>query len=485
MKCRETPEFFSQDQDDIYSVSEITDAIRQNLESEFHDISVLGEIANFKAHSSGHIYFSLRDENNLIRAVVFRRRVTELSFGPENGDSVIAKGRISHYGGSGQTQLIVRNMVQAGRGKMELDFRRLVGKLMDEGLTSPQRKRSIPAYPHRIVVITSPTGAVIRDITETLGRRWPVAEIVHIPTKVQGDGAEISIVEAFNAANRIESADVVILARGGGSVEDLWTFNSEEVARAVASSAYPVITGVGHEVDKTVVDFVSDLCAATPTAAAELAAPSITEVRRVLSEHLSRIKKLYADSSENRLIMLEYMLRSSAFPALGHRLEQAELMLDDRRVRLDEWWERKREGGKNEISGVMVSLERALEKRARSCESQLSRKIGRFLYENPGKRVSAAKEALGRLLRITGIRTETSISMRRRDLSAKLRALDGLHPLRVLRRGYTYCTTVDDEIVLKSAKSVESGGGMVVNFYDGGLLCRVERERKGKVWQEK
>ena len=179
--------------DDIYTVTEISDALRQHLESEFRDISVLGEIANFKAHSSGHFYFSLRDESNLIRAVLFRRNAARIGFEPTNGQLVVASGGVSHYGGSGQTQLIARSLLPAGRGMKEIEYRRLLQTLMDEGLTAADRKRPIPPFPVRIVVITSPTGAVIRDIVDTVGRRWPVAELVHLCVDVQGPRAEESI----------------------------------------------------------------------------------------------------------------------------------------------------------------------------------------------------------------------------------------------------------------------------------------------------
>jgi exodeoxyribonuclease VII large subunit len=266
------------DSEDIYTVTEISEAITQSLESDFPAVRVIGEIANFKAHTSGHLYFSLRDKSNLLRAVVFRRYVEALPFGPDNGMLVIATGRISHYGGGGQTQIVAYRLTPAGRGGMELEFRSLLKKLMREGLTASERKRGIPPYPARFVVITSETGAVIRDILDTLKRRWPVAEILHIGVAVQGPRAVPTIVKAFERANRLEEIDAVILARGGGSIEDLWAFNSEEVARAVAGSVHPVICGIGHEIDTTIADYVADVRAATPTAAAELAAPSMERI---------------------------------------------------------------------------------------------------------------------------------------------------------------------------------------------------------------
>lgn len=465
---------------DIYTVTELTEAIRQSLESEFPHVDVIGEIANFKAHTSGHLYFSLRDETNLIRAVVFRGNVKTLSFGPENGMLVVASGRLSHYGGSGQTELIVRTLIPAGRGQMELEYMKLLRKLMDEGLTSPERKRPIPQYPARIVVITSPTGAVIRDILDTLRRRWPVAEVVHIGTDVQGAGAARSIMGAFEAANRIGDADVVILARGGGSVEDLWTFNMEGVARAVAGSVHPVITGIGHEIDTTVADYVSDKRAATPTAAAEIATPVILDVRKHVEKQLENLLRLYRDSSSQRLHLLEYLLRSSAFPALVHRLERAELDIDARVARLRMWWDgRRREKGQG-ITACMSGLERAVERTVGNGESRLVRKLGRLSLNSPEKKIAAAGEALKRIGRILQVRTTSTMALRNHELRELMRAMKSLHPRGVLKRGYTYCTTPDDEAVISRARGIARNEKMMVNFYDGGALCRIERKRKGK-----
>lgn len=470
---------------EIYTVSEIADAIRQNLESEFPDVAVVGEVANFKAHTSGHMYFSLRDERKLIRAVVFRRYVENLSFGPADGMLVIARGRISHYGGSGQTQLLAYNVVPAGRGEMELEFRRLLERLVGEGLTALERKRSIPPYPERIVVITSPTGAVIRDILDTLARRWPPAEVIHIATVVQGPSAADSITAAFEKANRMRGVDLVILARGGGSVEDLWTFNLEEVARAVAGSRNPVITGIGHETDTTICDYVSDLRAATPTAAAELAAPVIGDVRDAVDMVSRRLAALYRSTASERLHSLEYMMRSSAFPALLHRLDRAELELGGAEGGLKGSWIERSGDLSSRMGDLIGRADRTVENSLRINESHLARRLERVSMRNPEDRIVACREALTRLRRVIEFRSRGGVLLRRQGLKGRLRALEGLHPRGVLRRGYSYCTTPEAGRVIGRAAGVEPGDRMRVNFYDGDALCSVERRKKGRSWPRK
>jgi exodeoxyribonuclease VII large subunit len=467
--------------DDVFTVTEINEAIRHSLETEFPSVSVLGEIANFTAHSSGHLYFSLRDESNLIRTVVFRRYVENLDFEPENGKLVIASGRISHYGGRGQTQLLASRMIPAGRGGMELEFRRLLQKLMHEGLTAETTKRPIPRYPERIIVITSETGAVIRDIIDTLKRRWPVAEIVHIGVAVQGPEAARTIVNAFEVSNRLRGVDAVILARGGGSIEDLWTFNTEEVARAVAGSVHPVITGIGHEVDTTVVDYVSDMRAATPTAAAELVAPSIDDVRARMNDTLQHLTTAYRESHERRLRLLEYLLRSSSFPALIHRLEQAELKLDDAVGRLGMWWHASR----FEYAGALETLHvihAAVVSSQRARETHITRLRERVAAENPGSRISTAQGMISKLRNELALRTTSAQVLRWSGVDGNIRTLENLHPRNVLKRGYTFCTAADGETIVGRVGDVVTDENMTVNFYDGRAVCRVIEKQKGKPW---
>jgi exodeoxyribonuclease VII large subunit len=470
---------------DVYTVTEISEAVRQHLESEFPRVSVIGEIANFKLHTSGHAYFTLRDNSSMIHAVLFRRYAERVSFAPANGMLVIAPGRISHFGGSGQTQIIATDLIPAGHGALELEFRRLLKRLMDEGLTAEERKRRLPRYPARIAVITSPTGAVIRDVVNTLRRRWPVAEIVHIPAEVQGPGAAASLVRAFEISNGTEGVDTVILVRGGGSAEDLWSFNSEEVARAVAGSVHPVVTGIGHEIDTTVADHVADVRAATPTAAAELAAPLIDDVFRALEGTLGRIAIIEAASLANRRHLVEYLVRSSAFPAIEHRIERAELEIEDRLERLADWRRSRVEGAAGAIDAAAAGLTASLGAAIEGARGTLGESLDRLSERNPSGAARAAGSSADELMRVMAVRLRGDLRLRGGDVAGRLHALAALDPRRVLRRGYAYCTDGGGGRVIPRASGVSPGDRMTVHFYDGGLLCSVREKKKGRPWRKK
>jgi exodeoxyribonuclease VII large subunit len=470
---------------DFYTVTEISDAVRQHLESEFPRVSVIGEIANFKLHTSGHAYFTLRDSANMIHAVLFRRYAERLACTPGNGMLVIAPGRISHFGGSGQTQLIATDCIPAGHGSMELEFRRLLKRLMDEGLTAADRKRPIPRYPARIAVITSPTGAVIRDVVDTLRRRWPVAEIVHVRAEVQGSGAAESIVQAFERTNGMEDIDTVILARGGGSIEDLWGFNNERVARAVAGSVHPVITGIGHEIDTTVADHVADVRAATPTAAAELATPLIDEVRRALDDSLRRISIVEATVLVTRRHLVEYLVRSSAFPAIERRMERGELEIDGFLERISDW-------RRSRILAFDVLLDESDTEMARSVGEHMGRSrmsldsmLVRLARGNPSGGMRLAAGSIDHGLRVMAVRLNGDLSLRRKEIAGRLGALAELDPRGVLRRGYSYCTGASGVRVIPRAGEISRGDRITVHFYDGGILCSVREKRKGRPWRKR
>ncbi|WP_069188398.1 exodeoxyribonuclease VII large subunit, partial [Paenibacillus sp. GM2] len=257
----------------ILSIKELNRYIRMKLESDslLQDVWIRGEISNFTHHSSGHMYFTLKDKDSRIKTIMFASHNQRLPFIPKEGARVIARGNVSVYERDGQYQFYATHMQPDGIGSLYLAFEQLKGKLEAEGLFAPERKRPIPRYPHVIGVITSPTGAAVRDIITTLARRYPQAAVVLYPVLVQGKAAAPSIVKAIRRLNQMGEADVLIVGRGGGSLEELWAFNEEQVARAIYQSEIPVISAVGHETDFTIADFVSDLRAATPTAAAELA----------------------------------------------------------------------------------------------------------------------------------------------------------------------------------------------------------------------
>jgi exodeoxyribonuclease VII large subunit len=281
-----------------WSVTDLTRYLRELLESDelLQDVWVKGEVSNFSRPASGHLYFTLKDVTASLRCVMWKNAVLRQSYTPRDGDAIEVHGSISVYELGGQYQLYADIFRPAGEGALYQEFLRLKAMLEAEGLFAPERKRPIPEKPHRIGIVTSPTGAALQDILNILRRRYPLVEVVLAPTPVQGDDAPLKIIAALQNLARVASPDVIILARGGGSIEDLWAFNDERVARAIAASPVPVITGVGHETDFTIADFVSDMRAPTPTAAAELATPNQVDLRLDLSafnEHLNRLVQGY------------------------------------------------------------------------------------------------------------------------------------------------------------------------------------------------
>lgn len=269
------------------------------------DIRIKGEISNFKHHTSGHMYMSLKDETGVLRAVMFRNAAMGLDFRPENGMQVIAEGRVGVYERDGQYQLYINSMTKDGKGNLYEQFEKLKKKLEAEGLFDSSEKKPIPAFPKRVGVITAPTGAAVRDIINILSRRFPYADILLYPVLVQGDGAAESIVKAIEYFNDKNSADVLIVGRGGGSVEDLWAFNEEVLARTIFKSEIPVISAVGHETDFTIADFVADLRAPTPSAAAELAVPSGDELFDKLKTTEIRLKSALQKGVEKKKLLLK------------------------------------------------------------------------------------------------------------------------------------------------------------------------------------
>jgi exodeoxyribonuclease VII large subunit len=267
------------------SVSELTERIKRALETGFAEVAVLGELSNVARPKSGHIYFTLKDDRAAIRAVMWKADARRLAFEPADGLSVRSLGRLTVYPPRGDYQVVVHHLEPEGIGALELAFRQRYARLLAEGIFEPARKRALPPYPRRIVVVTSPSGAAVRDILQVVGRRWRFAEILIAPTRVQGAGAHEEVHAAIELANRIAAADMIVVARGGGSLEDLWTFNEEIVVRAIAGSRLPVVSAIGHEIDVTLADFAADKRALTPSEAGELCVPDVREV----SMHLDRL----------------------------------------------------------------------------------------------------------------------------------------------------------------------------------------------------
>ena len=294
----------------VYSVFQLNKYVKSILDNDANlaNVFVSGEVSNFKSHYSGHLYMSIKDENAAIKAVMFAGNASRLRFEPENGMKVLVFGTVSLFPRDGSYQLYINDMQPDGIGSLNVAFEQLKKKLSAEGLFSEEHKKPIPKFPQRVGVVTSATGAAVQDIFNVLGRRFPGATVVLRPCKVQGDGAAEDIAAAINEFNELNAADVLIVGRGGGSIEDLWAFNEEIVARAVFASKIPVISAVGHETDYTICDFAADLRAPTPSAAAECAVPDATELKaRLISckQRLFSLTKNVIDAERNKLIVIE------------------------------------------------------------------------------------------------------------------------------------------------------------------------------------
>jgi exodeoxyribonuclease VII large subunit len=294
-------------QTQILTVSELTKEIRKTLEESFQQVSVVGEISNFKSHISGHWYFSLKDADAVINCTMWKGFNQYVFFTPQDGMKIIVNGKLTVYPPRGSYQLDIRSMKPAGLGELQEAFERLKKKLETEGLFEEKFKKPTPAFPERIGIVTAIDGAAFRDMVSVAGRRYPLAELVIAPARVQGSGAAESIVNSIKILNKSGNIDVIILGRGGGSIEDLWAFNEEVVARAIFNSKIPVISGVGHEVDITIADYVADLRAPTPSVAMELATPDVVEINNFIKEFLyksSRIINAYIEEKKEDILSL-------------------------------------------------------------------------------------------------------------------------------------------------------------------------------------
>ena len=328
------PELFAQ-QERPLTVSELTKQIKVSLESSFGVVSVQGEISNVRTPSSGHYYFTLKDETAQIQAVLWRSRVPGLMFSPTDGMKVIARGRITVYELRGQYQIDVIELLPAGKGELQLAFERLKAKLFAEGLFDESRKKPLPPFPAVIGVVTSGSGAAYRDIVSVLRRRFPAVDLVLRSVPVQGEGAAGEIAQAIQEFNEWGGADVLIVGRGGGSIEDLWAFNEEMVARAVYDSRIPVVSAVGHEIDFTIIDFVADVRAATPSAAAELVVRSRDDVLELIRQSVYTIQDLFRDAIESGREEIRTILGSYAFNQPRDLLRNRMQFVDDLMRRLD------------------------------------------------------------------------------------------------------------------------------------------------------
>ncbi|PYI55049.1 exodeoxyribonuclease VII large subunit [Paenibacillus flagellatus] len=453
-------------QEKVMSVKDLTRYIKMKLEGDsvLQDVWVRGEISNFTHHSSGHMYFTLKDADSRIKSIMFASNNQRLAFIPRDGTKVIARGNISVFERDGQYQMYVTHMQPDGIGNLFLAFEQLKKKLGDEGLFAAERKRPIPKFPRAVGVITSPTGAAVRDVLTTLRRRHPSVPVLLYPVLVQGAQAAASIARAIEAMNRHGEVDVLIVGRGGGSLEELWAFNEEIVARSIYASTIPVISAVGHETDFTIADFVADLRAATPTAAAELAVPHHLELRQHIA-HLSQrlVKGLSAQLTVKRE-RLNRLRRSPTLTQPRRQLLEPAQRLDRLRERL-EYRLRQRLSASRESA---MRLERKLA--AHNPKQQL---------DFAKKRVDVSRHQLVQSMQ--GIFKET-----RHRWTAQLRQLDALSPLKVMQRGYSLVYDEKEKRIIKSIEQVQPGDLVRIRLTDGKLDCHVwgmeengDEQRKG------
>ncbi len=437
----------------VYTPSELNREVRIHLEAGFPRISLEGEISNLARPASGHLYFSLKDDGAQVRCAMFRNSASRMAIRPANGALVLARGRISLYEPRGDYQFIVDSLQDAGVGVLQQRFEELKARLQEEGLFATERKRPLPAFPLRIGVITSPSGAVIRDILHVLQRRWPVAEVKVYASPVQGAEAPPALRAALALANREAWADLLIIARGGGSLEDLQAFNEESVARAVAASALPVISAVGHETDYSICDFVADVRAPTPSAAAEMATPDGEQLK--LS--LQRYTRLLDSRMQHRLQQFAQRLDH-----LAHRLAQ-----QHPEVRLREQ--------KRELVAAQQHLLRAMQRSLQTRQNSLQQLQLRLQLRHPGRELllrMKALQATRQRLREAG---RARLQQARSKLHELARTLNAVSPLATLDRGYAVISRVQDSAVIANVGNLQAGERISAQLADGRLYCSIDR----------
>ena len=429
----------------VYNVEQLNTYIRQTLEGHVGVIWLQAEISNFKPHSSGHFYFSLKDSKAQISAIMFRGHNAKLKFKPHDGLEVIVRGRISVYEPRGTYNIVCETMEPVGAGALQKQFEQLKEKLKKEGLFEASRKKQIPPYPRHVAIVTSPTGAAIQDILNIMNRRARNVQITVVPALVQGAGAPTSICEGFLKAQKL-GADVIIVGRGGGSIEDLWSFNDEKLARLIAASETPVISAVGHEIDFTICDFVADLRAPTPSAAAELVAKSSMEI----VQKITQLERLLQNAMQKVL-----KLKSQSLFLNSKRLVDPKKKLQDYAFRNDELLTRLENAVKGNINNLRKDIQ-LLEKKLVSPTEVIFRLKSKI--EKSDMRLSKALQ-----FKLNNLMSQVTRNMAK---------LDSLSPLAVVDRGYSIASAKNK--VLKSVKDVKAGEVVDVRLADGHFSAEVK-----------
>jgi exodeoxyribonuclease VII large subunit len=439
-------------QDTVYSVSQLNREAKRLLATHFLNVQVAGEISNLSTPSSGHIYFTLKDSQAQIRCAMFKGQQQRLRFKPSNGNQVIATAQVSLYEPRGDYQLVVDHLEEAGDGALRLAFEKLKAKLLQEGLFDQHRKQALPLIPKQIGVITSATGAAIHDILTVLKRRFPAIPVLIYPVAVQGESAKFEIAQALATANQHQQVDVIILARGGGSLEDLWAFNEEIVARAIAASEIPVISAVGHEVDVTIADFVADLRAATPSAAAEHVVPhqeAWLNAFDALEKQLSQLIQRRLLQHQQQLAWLDKALQQQ-HP--GQKLQRNAQRLDELEQRINQ----------------------AIQHKLRDCQQQLAIGHHQLKQWQPSQRINSHQQQLSYLQQRLQRSIELKLSRLKTRQAAICQTLQAVSPLATLDRGYAISQRQDNQQIIKSSQQLAINDLMLTRFAQGQVVSEVK-----------
>jgi len=435
----------------IYSVYDITSEIKRSLDA-LGIIWIQGEISNFKRHTSGHLYFSLKDSRAQIKAACFRNNNMYLKFRPEDGMEVVARGRLSVYEPRGDYQIIVEYMEPVGLGSLQLAYDQLKEKLRKEGLFDEAHKIALPLLPRKVGIVTSPTGAAIRDMLRILKRRNASLDVLLFPVRVQGQGAAEEIASGIRYLNGRRDVDVIIIGRGGGSIEDLWAFNEEVVARAIYDSGLPLISAVGHEVDYTIADFVADLRAPTPSAAAELVSGAREDLRVSVDSLKGRLYQAVRRALDRNRLQLERLAHNKAFTVAPNKIRDLQQRFDENTLRMTQ---------------AMYRFSREVRHRERMLSARLTAlDLPRFIAHR--------KDMLARDYQ--GLTSAIRVLLHRERARFELAVgkIDALSPLAILKRGFALCRDSKGAIV-KSAADVALGDRVRVTLAAGELDCRVEQ----------
>lgn len=441
---------FSKPSQTVYTVSRLNREIRTVLEQGFASLILTGEISNFITPASGHWYFSLKDEKAQIKAAMWRGNNRSQSYRPENGAQVTVRARVSLYEPRGDYQLIVEHMEPAGEGQLKQEFDALKMRLAAEGLFSSAYKKPLPQNINRVGVITSATGAAIKDILTVLKRRAPQLEVIIYPAMVQGKEAHVHLINQIQLANARNEVDVLIVGRGGGSLEDLWCFNHEQLARAIYQSELPIVSAVGHEIDTTISDYVADVRAATPSAAAELVSPNTQELHSKVIELINRLNNAFKhDMADKRALATQLQHRLN----LCHPRNQLNLKAQ----RLDE---------------LTIALQQGIRNRLYQQERTLNNLTPRLMRQSPDKKLSQASHQLMQIQTRLEQAMQHKLQHAQNSLALQASRLDSVSPLNVLARGYSITKTQQGKVV-KSVDHIKTGDVLITELADGAIKSTV------------